>query len=245
MRYLVIADIHANLPALDAVLVDAGHHGFDHVLLLGDLVGYGAQPNDVVARLAGMSIAAAVRGNHDRVAAGDDDAEGFTAIARQGADWTRHVLTPEHTDVLRALPQGPIKVSDWIEICHGSPGDEDDYVLDAMDVLNAVRASHRPLCLFGHTHTPLAVAYGDNELQFQDCEAGSVVRLNPEWRYLLNVGSVGQPRDGDPRAAYGIADGDRRTVSFYRVPYDVEAAQRAIRDAGLPEALAVRLARGR
>lgn len=245
MRYLILGDIHANLPALEAVLSDARRQGFDQLLLLGDLVGYGAQPNDVVARLAGVPTAAAVRGNHDRVAAGHDEADGFNPIAKRVAEWTRRALTQDHVDALRALPQGPINVSDWIEICHGSPYDEDAYLLDMLDVLNAVRATHRPICLFGHTHAPLAVAFGDNELRFCDCEAGSVLSVNPEWPYLINVGSVGQPRDGDPRAAYGIADDEQHTVSFCRVSYDVAAAQQAIRDAGLPDALASRLAVGR
>ena len=245
MRYLVLADIHANLHALDAVLADARRRGFDQILLLGDVVGYGAQPNEVIDRLAEVPVAAAVRGNHDKVAAGLDGADAFNPVAKQVAEWTRHALTPAHAAVVRALPQGPVSATDWIEICHGSPYDEDAYVLDALDALNALHAAHRPLCLFGHTHAPMAFVVDGGQLHGHETTDGSVLAVPPESTYLVNVGSVGQPRDADPRAAYGIADDDRKDVSFFRVPYDVEAAQKAIRDAGLPEALAKRLALGR
>ena len=245
MRYLVLADIHANLPALEAVLADAQLRGFDQILLLGDLVGYGAQPNEVLDRLAGAPIAGSIRGNHDKVAAGLGDADAFSPVAKQSAEWTCHALTPAHADVVRSLPQGPMTVTDWIEICHGSPYDEDAYVLDTLDALNALRAAHRPLCLFGHSHVPMAFLFAGDQLQHRETAEGSVLQVTPEWTYLVNVGSVGQPRDGDPRAAYGIADDDRKEVSFFRVPYDVAAAQQAIRDAGLPDALAKRLALGR
>jgi diadenosine tetraphosphatase ApaH/serine/threonine PP2A family protein phosphatase len=245
MRYLVLADIHANGHALEAVLADAQVRGFDQILLLGDLIGYGAQPNEVLDRLASVPVAAAIRGNHDKVAVGLDDADAFNPAAKQGAEWTQHALTPAHAELVRALPRGPLIVTEWIEICHGSPYDEDAYVLDALDALNALRAARRPLCLFGHSHAPTAFLFADNELHCRETPEDFVLQVMPEWTCLVNVGSVGQPRDGDPRAAYGIADDDRKDVSFFRVPYDVAAAQQAIRDAGLPDALAKRLALGR
>ena len=245
MRYLVLADIHANLPALDAVLADAQLRGFEQILLLGDLVGYGAQPNDVLDRLAGVPVAAAIRGNHDKVAAGLADADAFNPIAKQCADWTQRTLTPAHADFVRALQQGPMNATDWIEICHGSPYDEDAYVLDTLDALNALRAAHRPLCLFGHTHAPVASLFTGGELLYRGTADGSVLHVMEGSTHLVNVGSVGQPRDADPRAAYGIVDDARRDVSFFRISYDVAAAQRAIREAGLPDALAKRLALGR
>jgi diadenosine tetraphosphatase ApaH/serine/threonine PP2A family protein phosphatase len=245
MRYLVLADIHANLQALDAVLDDARPCLWSQVLLLGDLVGYGGQPNDVMARLSGLPIALAVRGNHDRVVAGLDDAEEFTPVARQSADWTRSVLTDAHADILRALPVGPRQVESGIELCHGSPHDEDEYVLESLDALVALKNGHAPVCLFGHTHVPAAYALVAGELKFLSAEAGARVIWQPEWRYLVNVGSVGQPRDKNPRAAYGILDDEARSIEFHRVTYDVETAQAAIRSAGLPEALAKRLLHGR
>jgi predicted phosphodiesterase len=245
MRYLVLADIHANLPALEAVLADALRRGFDQALLLGDLVGYGAHPNEVLDRLASVVVAAAIRGNHDKVAGGESDAEEFNPIAKQSAEWTQQVLTPAHVALVRALPKGPALVDDWIEICHGTPYDEDAYVMDRLDALNAVQSARRQLCLFGHTHAPMAFTYRDHELGYRDTGSEYVLQVDAGCTYLVGVGSVGQPRDGDPSAAYGIVDGDRKQVSFYRVPYDVAAAQQAIRSAGLPDALAKRLALGR
>jgi diadenosine tetraphosphatase ApaH/serine/threonine PP2A family protein phosphatase len=245
MRYLVLADIHANLPALDAVLADARTHGYDKVLLLGDLVGYGARPNQVLDRLASLDVAAAVRGNHDKVAAGGTGADAFNPVARECAEWTRGDLTPASAERLRALPRGPVPVSDWIEICHGSPDDEDAYVLDSQDALTILRAPGRSLCLFGHTHAPLVAQLAGRDVAYRSTAPDSALSLVSGRRSLVNVGSVGQPRDGDPRAAYGIVDGERQEVGFFRVPYDVAAAQRAIRSAGLPDALVTRLALGR
>ncbi|MEI6668275.1 MAG: metallophosphoesterase family protein [Acidobacteriota bacterium] len=245
MRFLVLADIHSNAAALDAVLADARTRGFERVLLLGDLVGYGAQPNEVLDAIAALPVAAAVRGNHDRVVAGLDDAESFNEAARQGADWTRRALTPDHATTVRDLAPGPLAVNDWIEICHGTPFDEDAYVLETLDALVALRTTRHPLCLFGHTHLPQAYSYGSNEMRHHELSDGVVLRLEPGRAYLANVGSVGQPRDSDPRAAYGIADDAAKTVTVFRVSYDIASAQRAIREAGLPERLANRLSVGR
>jgi diadenosine tetraphosphatase ApaH/serine/threonine PP2A family protein phosphatase len=245
MRYLALSDIHANIDALDAVLAAASTDGFDRVLCLGDIVGYGADPNGVIDRIRQATPVAFVRGNHDRVGAGLDDAEGFNPVAREGAIWTQRSLTAENREYLTRLVAGPVFVDDLIEICHGSPFDEDAYVFDALDSLNALRAARRPLCLFGHTHAPAAVTLSRDELGYQSTEAGSVLRIREHTRYLVNVGSVGQPRDGDPRAGFGIVDTERREMRFYRVAYPVERAQARIREAGLPDALAERLAVGR
>jgi predicted phosphodiesterase len=152
MRYLVLTDIHANLEALEACLADAQTQRYDRVLLLGDLVGYGADPNAVVARARGLAPYAMVRGNHDKVACGLEGAEGFNAVARSAARWTVDALTPESRAWLAELPRGPRSVDDLIEICHGAPFDEDAYVFDELDAAKALKASSRPLCLFGHTH---------------------------------------------------------------------------------------------
>ena len=139
MRYLVISDIHANLEALDAVLAAAG--GYDHALVLGDLVGYGADPNAVIDRVLSLPSATFIRGNHDKVGAGLEDTEGFNYLARQAITWTAHELTPEHRAWLAALPQGPVIVDPLVEICHGAPFDEDVYIFDDLDAMRALRAS--------------------------------------------------------------------------------------------------------
>ena len=155
MRYLVLTDIHANLEALDTCLADAATRGYDRVLVLGDLIGYGADPNAVIERVQALKPTAIVRGNHDKVARGLDEAEGFNAVAKNAAQWTLDTLTPAHRDCLINLPQGPIVVDDMVEICHGSPYDEDAYIFDELDALRGLKTSTRPLCLFGHTHYPM------------------------------------------------------------------------------------------
>ena len=245
MRYLVLSDIHANSDALDSVLADAARHRADHVVLLGDLVGYGADPNGVIDRLEGLGPVFAVRGNHDKAAAALDDAEGFNVAAKFSAQWTFETLTDEHRAYLAALPQGPLLVGDEIECCHGTPYDEDAYVFDEMDALYSLNASQRNLCLYGHTHNPAVLIYDGSVLDFGPIRGDQTIPMRAGMGYLVNVGAVGQPRDGDPRAAYGLVDLDRREVSIYRVAYPIEQAQRRILDAGLPEVLAQRLALGR
>jgi predicted phosphodiesterase len=245
MRYLVLSDIHANIDALDSVLADARPRGFDTVLLLGDLVGYGGAPAEVIARLREFPAPVAVRGNHDKAAAGLDDAEGFNAVARSSAQWTSSWLSDEDRAYLSRLPEGPLTVSDLVEICHGTPFDEDAYVFDEMDAAYALQAAHRPICLFGHTHQPLAVSSDGRQVAFHDIQPGEPLLLREERRYLLNVGSVGQPRDGNPHAAYGLLDLDRRELLPCRVEYPVDRAQARIREVGLPDQLAARLSLGR
>ena len=245
MRCLVLSDIHANIDALDRVLADAAGHGDLQVLLLGDLVGYGAEPNAVIDRLRDLPIAAAIRGNHDRAASGLDDAENFNETARVSAAATGRILTARNREYLKSLPSGPLSISALTEICHGTPFDEDAYVFDEMDAVYALRAASRPLCLFGHTHAPFAARLRGEDLEFVDITTGEPLALTEGSRWLVNVGSVGQPRDGDARAGYGILDEEARTVTCYRVAYPIERAQERIREAGLPEALARRLGLGR
>jgi diadenosine tetraphosphatase ApaH/serine/threonine PP2A family protein phosphatase len=245
MRSLVLSDIHANIDALDRVLADATRHGDLPLLLLGDLVGYGAEPNAVIDRLRDLAVAAAIRGNHDRAACGLDDGEDFNEAARTSAAFTARVLTARNREYLRTLPAGPLAVSDLTEICHGTPFDEDAYVFDEMDAVYALRAASRPLCLFGHTHAPFGARLRGEDLDFLDVAPGEALTVTAAARLLVNVGSVGQPRDGDPRASYGVLDEEARTITCYRVEYPVERAQARIREAGLPEALARRLGLGR
>jgi diadenosine tetraphosphatase ApaH/serine/threonine PP2A family protein phosphatase len=247
MRYLVLTDIHANLEALDTCLADARNRRCDRTLVLGDLVGYGADPNEVITRVRELDPIAIVRGNHDKVACGLDQADGFNAVAKSAARWTLEVLTPEYREWLAALPQGPTCVDDIVEICHGSPFDEDAYIFDELDALRALKASERPLCLFGHTHYPVTFELSGESIEGVGGSAAAETQLQIRQgcRYLVNPGSVGQPRDGDPRAAYAIVDTNDRRVELFRTKYPVEAAQAKIIDAGLPEVLAQRLAVGR
>ncbi len=248
MRYLVLSDIHSNLEALEAVLKAAAAHKYDAVLVLGDLVGYGADPNAVVERIRALKPAASVRGNHDKVAAGLDTADDFNPMARAAANWTREALTPATLEYLRDLPVGPKIVDDDIEICHGSPLDEDLYVVADLDAARSIAVARRPLCLFGHTHVALRGrmdAQRRLEIDTPEGHPEFPTTLEADAKYLVNPGSVGQPRDGDARAAYAIADAARRIVTLYRVAYPIEVAQKKILEAGLPPTLAYRLGMGR
>ena len=168
-----------------------------------------------------------VRGNHDKVACGLEQPDGFNTVAKRAAHWTHDVLTPANRQWLAALPQGPVVVDDLVEICHGSPFDEDAYIFDELDAVRALKTSRRPLCLFGHTHWPVIFELADGRVDTigsPDSFAGHVA-LRPESKYLVNPGSVGQPRDGDPRAAYGLVDTSAKSVDLYRVDYPIETTQ--------------------
>lgn len=247
MRYLIISDIHANIDALDAVLAAAPPTAWDRVLVLGDLVGYGAEPNAVIDRVRALDPLAVIRGNHDKAGCGLDDGSSFNTVARMAAVWTLEALSPANRDYLRNLPAGPLTIDERVEICHGAPFDEDHYIFDADDALRALDAASRPLCLFGHTHLPV-VFRRDPSVFDGFMPAGSdetPLELADGTAYLVNVGSVGQPRDGDPRAAFGIYESDGPSVLLRRVSYPVDEAQRRILNAGLPSSLANRLGVGR
>ncbi len=247
MRYLVLTDIHANLEALETCVADARTRTFDATLILGDLVGYGGDPNAVVERIQALAPVAIVRGNHDKVACGLEQAEGFNAVARSAAKWTLDVLTPAHREWLCALPEGPHMVDEVVEICHGSPFDEDAYIFDELDAVRALKVSARPLCLFGHTHYPVTFELSNQSFDAVDAASASetVLEMKPGSKYLVNPGSVGQPRDGDPRAAYAIVDTKQRRVELFRLKYPIAEAQAKVIKAGLPDVLAHRLAVGR
>jgi len=243
MRYLVLSDIHANLEALEAVLAAAP--AYDRALVLGDLVGYGADPDAVIERVRALDPAAIIRGNHDKVGAGLESVASFNHLARYAIAWTSHVLTPANKAWLAALPAGPAAIDDHVEICHGAPFDEDVYIFDDLDARRAFIVMQRPLCLFGHTHVPAAFRFL-RDMEPVGPPRGPRFELKvDDARYLVNCGAVGQPRDGDPRAAFGLYETDTRTLSVMRVPYDISTAQSKIIAAGLPEVLAQRLAIGR
>ncbi|HET6170716.1 MAG TPA: metallophosphoesterase family protein [Terracidiphilus sp.] len=253
MRVLVISDIHANLQALEAVLQAAP--SWDQVWNLGDIVGYGANPNEVAQKAQSLG-GAIVRGNHDRACAGLADLEDFSDAAADAARWTQSILTAGNRSWLAGLPRGPIQRADLpVQLVHGSPLDEDEYIVsgnEAQAVLHAAgHAAGAKMTFFGHTHVQLGFATnGDEDFRLAPLYSSASVAESFELplrrgaHYLLNPGSVGQPRDGDWRAAFGLFDDSREVFAWHRVPYDVAEAQRRIRRAGLPEFLAARLAKG-
>lgn len=247
MRYLVISDIHSNIQALETVLADGPAQSPDRLLVLGDLVGYGGDPNAVVTRVRALAPYAVIRGNHDKVGSGIESPDGFNAAARSAIRWTLDTLTPDNRAWLAALPIGPLAVDDLIEICHGTPFDEDAYVFDDVNALRAVGAASRPVCLFGHTHVQVGYCMEADQfsLTTADAQRPLTVPLTDGSQHLINPGSIGQPRDGDARAGYAVVDTDARTLTLHRVAYPIERAQARIVAAGLPEVLAKRLALGR
>jgi predicted phosphodiesterase len=247
MRLLILSDIHANVDAFDAVLEAAEPERWDRALVLGDLVGYGAEPNAVIERVLSLNPMAVIRGNHDKAACRLADASDFNHVARAAALWTAQALTEENRAYLIRLPMGPISTDDTVEICHGAPFDEDHYIFDLPDAGHALDTTARPICFFGHTHLPVIYrrdAEGDAGF-IPEVEHHLDLPLGDGARYLINPGSVGQPRDGDPRAAFGIYDTQRKVMTMSRVDYRVDLAQKRIFDAGLPPSLAHRLAVGR
>jgi len=247
MRYIVLTDIHANLEALDACLSHARERGYDRTLVLGDLVGYGPDPNETIARIQSLNPVGMIRGNHDKVACGLEQPEGFNAVAKGAALWTYETLTAANRLWLASLPQGPLVVDEQIEICHGSPFDEDAYTFDELDAVRSLKVSRRSLCLFGHTHCPVTFELVEGRVETIGASGltESRVELRSESKYLINPGSVGQPRDGDPRAAYAIADTSANVVWLFRVDYPFATTQGKVTKAGLPGVLAQRLGVGR
>ena len=246
MRYLILSDMHANWDAFEVVLRRARRKRFDSVLVLGDLVGYGAAPNQVVeaVRRLGPRLHT-VRGNHDKVVAGIDNGANFNQTALTAAQWTSTRLTPANLRYVRELPQGPLQIEKDIAICHGSPLDEDTYVFSDVDAWEIFSGFPVPVVFFGHTHIPSMFSLEGRLLGVRALrgETGTI-QLQPGGRYLLNPGSIGQPRDRDPRASYMTYDSERRLVRWHRIEYPVAEAQRRIRRAGLPNSLADRLAVG-
>jgi predicted phosphodiesterase len=251
LRILLLSDIHANLEALDAVLAAAP--SFDAVVNLGDIVGYGASPNEVTARSRDLGKIF-VRGNHDKAVTGLLDLDDFNPMAASAAIWTRNELTSENLDWLRVLPQGPVSLPDIpdVQLVHGSSVDEDEYVVSLGEALATLISLDIRLTFFGHTHLQggfSATASSADGFRPEYRTVGQaesiVLQLKPEARYLINPGSVGQPRDGDWRAAFALLDSDAQVVHFHRTPYNLKDAQDRIFDAKLPSRLATRLAAGR
>jgi predicted phosphodiesterase len=246
MKYLILSDIHSNKEALSAVLSHVRRKRCDKVVFLGDLVGYGANPNQTIDMLRARRPLAAIRGNHDKVCSGIENGELFNRIALEAAMWTRRKLTRSNLHWLRALPQGPMLVDGAFAISHGTPIDEDAYIFGEIEALNVFRQTEYPLCFFGHSHFPVIFALSTDAITTILTVAPSFrFKMQEGVRYLINPGSIGQPRDGNPLASYAIYDSDSRVVTINRMQYRVAETQEKIRTAGLPRPLADRLALGR
>ena len=245
MRYLILSDIHANWEALDAVLSQAASR-YDRILCCGDVVGYGADP-DPVTEWVRANVETIVRGNHDKACAGLEDLEWFNPIARMSALWTQQIMKEPNVEYLRNLVKGPEHI-DGFQILHGSPLDEDEYVISEQDVAQLAPYLDCAVSFFGHSHIQgafLCHRRGVKLLRSTPPDAvAETLELENDSNYFINPGSVGQPRDGDPRAAYAVYEPEAKLVRLCRAEYDVRSAQKKILEAGLPEMLAARLESG-
>ena len=245
LRFLILSDIHANLEALDAVLQDAAGRDYQAVLCLGDIVGYGPNPNEVTAWIRAHADVV-IRGNHDKACSGVTPFSSFNLAAQSSSRWTREELSDEHRQWLLNLDRGPVQVERF-DLVHGAPDDEDRYIFHEHEAEEDLRKASEQLTVFGHTHIQggfVGEAHRQGFEAFRLNALPSQMALVGDRKYLLNPGAVGQPRDGDARAAYCIYDSAIRVVEFCRVDYDIRTVQEKILAAGLPQELAFRLASG-
>jgi predicted phosphodiesterase len=247
MRFLILSDIHSNVTALDAVMA-AAKGRWEKAICLGDIVGYGPDPNEVIEEVRAIAPVL-VRGNHDKAVARPAIGDDLNPLARAAVDWTRAQLRPENLKFLEELPAGPV-TTDGLAIVHGAYHDEDEYVFSPGQALTGLLESRAAVTFFGHTHFQGGFSYrGDRleviQLKVQPGTGFGALRIEAGTKYLLNPGSIGQPRDGDSRAAFGIADLGHNVVEFWRVPYAIAAVQERMKKAGLPEPLILRLGFGR
>lgn len=245
MRILILSDIHANYYALESVLASAEGR-YDQIVCCGDLVGYNPHP-DQVTQWVREHCQTVIRGNHDKVVAGFENLEWFNEVARAAARWTMKTMQPANIEYLAGLPQGPADTG-LFEMCHGSPSDEDEYVTNSSEAGPCFSQFDANLLFFGHTHLQGGFAYARNKtlvipkVKKKECELEFQLQLDTQ--YMVNPGSVGQPRDGDPRAAYAIYETEERVVTLRRETYPVAKTIADIRAAELPDILGMRLVHG-
>ena len=245
MQFLILSDIHANWHALESVLKDAEDR-YEQIVCCGDLVGYNPHPGEVT-RWVKKNCATVIRGNHDKVVAGLESLDWFNEVAQEAARWTMSHMETADLDYLRELPMGPVQ-AEHFHLWHGSVADEDEYVAYVREAAPHFGRFELPLAFFGHTHLQGGFFAKGNRVGplervgFDDVE--TVIELEPDYQYMVNPGSVGQPRDNDPRAAYALYDSDKKIVTLRRTRYAISKTAREIQDAGLPNVLGLRLLYG-
>lgn len=265
MKYAILSDIHANLEAVSVVLKKCREEGVEKYICLGDLVGYNANPSECLELIRGQNLIACVKGNHDEyVSSDDEEMVGFNPHAREAVLWTKAHLTEEQRQWLAKLPMKKTIRGSNITIVHATLDSPDawGYIFDAHHAADNFSYQFTQLCFCGHSHVPIAFSKkpltmsGENPIQeivqwktpasssAEDMPESMEITMKHGWKYLINVGSVGQGRNRDPVASFAIYDAEESTVTRYRLPYDIATAQAKILEAGLPERLALRLERG-
>ena len=246
MRYLIFSDVHSNLEAFNAVLSTVESYKIEKYVFLGDIVGYAANPNEVIDLLRKLKPLVAIRGNHDKVVAGIENGDNFNESAQMAVSWARQRITSYNKNFLENLPHGPIVVDECFQIVHGHPEEEDFYIFRRRDAREVLNNSKQWITFFGHTHFPIMYIQNHFNLseEYPDMD-NYCCSLSREKKYLINPGSVGQPRDSNPKACFAIFDSDTDTIEIKRIEYDIKSAQEKIQNSGLPEYLATRLSVGR
>ena len=244
MRYLVFSDIHSNIEAFEKFLGQKKVKNVDKILFLGDLVGYGPDPDAVIDHFRELPQLRAVRGNHDKVIAELESSALFNPAAAFSAEWSKLKISPANLQYLKKLPKGPQVIDRFLTICHGSTFDEDYYVFSQFEATESFRFMETSIGFFGHTHFPVIYYLRNEKLDVVPLNENTRIKLDRNTRYLINPGSIGQPRDKNPAPSFVIFDSGKMEISFNRFTYDVNRTQKKIRDAGLPELLASRLDAG-
>jgi predicted phosphodiesterase len=244
MKYLIFSDIHSNLEAFEELLKLETVKSADKYLFLGDLVGYGANPNETIDMFRELENAYFIRGNHDKVIADLESSSLFNPVAAFSAEWSKIQISRDNQAFLKQLKTGPEVVDHFITICHGSTFDEDYYVFSMFEAVESFKFMDTSIGFFGHTHFPVIYLLRNEKIDIVPLSENTRIKLDPNTRYLINPGSIGQPRDKNPKSSFIIFDSSRKEIQFARFSYNIKETQRKIREAGLPEILASRLESG-
>ncbi|MCX7829771.1 MAG: metallophosphatase family protein [Acidobacteria bacterium] len=244
-RYLIISDIHANEEAFNAVLRTVARRRYEAVLCLGDIIGYGASPNKVTSKVKKLNNLKIIRGNHDKVMENEAYMANFNNSAKIAVMWTKNNLEKSNLEYIASLPKGPLEIEEGTIICHGSPFDEDYYLFSEFDAYQVFERFNFDICFFGHTHFPCLFIQTETGIIFKNLRGDYYEEvLKKGYRYLINPGSIGQPRDRNPQASFAEYYPETKRFVLRRIPYDIDKSAQKILKAKLPENLANRLRNG-
>jgi predicted phosphodiesterase len=244
MKYLIFSDIHSNLEAFEELLNLQAVKDTDKRLFLGDLVGYGASPEETITRFRELKNISCIRGNHDKVIASLESSSLFNPVAAFSAEWSKLHISEDNLLYLKQLRTGPEVIDHFLTICHGSTFDEDYYVFSMFEAVESFKFMETAIGFFGHTHFPVIYLLRNEKIDIVPLTQDTKIKLDPNTRYLVNPGSIGQPRDKNPKPSYIVFDSSKKEIHFKRFSYNIKETQQKIRVAGLPEILASRLESG-